>query len=324
MLQKVVVAGRKLAQAGVAVAEQHLRRGELAARLQGPAEIVVADPGHQPGGLHLGDFAFDLEIARPDQHGSQTVAGFFGGVGGGQDGKGVVLVAGSAPGRPQSLDAVAQEHPLGLALHAVAALEMDQLPLPKGQVQTGRGGLVQPDGPLALVVEQDAAGDDVGGLKDAVQQRDGHAVDLVFQLEAEGLALAFGRVGGGQAGQAVLAGHSLGRDKAQVRRPAAVGAGQPQAADPEVADAAAGVFLAEGVQRIVPLAVHAGGLGRKAAVGIIFDAAQVALAHGGAVIQVVDHPVAVGPHLVTGVGGVEGDQSGFWIDADTHSSILLI
>ena len=324
MLQKVVVAGRKLAQAGVAVAEQHLRRGKLGPGFQRPAEIVVADPGHQPGGLHLGDFALDLEAARPDQHGPQALTSLLGGVRRGQDGKGVVLVAGSAPGRPQSLDAVAQGRTLGQALHAVAALEMDQLPRAEGQVQAGRSGLVQPDGPAALVFKQGAAGDDVGAVKDAVQQRDGQAVDLVFQLEAEGLALAFGRVGGGQAGQAVLAGHSLGRDKAQVRRPAAVGAGQPQAADPEVADAAAGVFLAEGVQRIVPLAVHAGGLGRKAAVGIIFDAAQVALAHGGAVIQVVDHPVAVGPHLVTGVGGVEGDQSGFWIDADTHSSILLI
>ena len=184
VLQKVVVAGRKLAQAGVAVAEQHLRRGELAARLQGPAEIVVADAGHQPGGLHLGDFALDLEAARPDQHGPQALAGLLGGVRRGQDGKGIVLVAGSAPGRPQSLDAVAQGRTLGQALHAVAALEVDQLPLPKGQVQTGRGGLVQPDGPAALVFKQGAAGDDVGAVKDAVQQRDGQAVHLVFQLEA--------------------------------------------------------------------------------------------------------------------------------------------
>src|SRR5699024_11703402 len=80
----------------------------------------------------------------------------------GQDGKGVVLVAGGPPGRAQGLDVVAQGDPLGLALRAVAAVEVDQLPLAEGQVQAGRGGLVQPDGTAALVFQQGSPGDDVG------------------------------------------------------------------------------------------------------------------------------------------------------------------
>ena len=322
-LQKAVVPGRQLAQALIAVAEQHLRGGKLAARLQGPAEVVVADPRHQAGGLHLADFALDLEIARPHQHGPQAFARFLGGVGGGQDGKGVVLVAGGPPGRAQGLDVVAQGDPLGLALHAVAAVEVDQLPRAKGQVQAGRGGLVQPDGAAALVFQQGGPGDDVGLGKDAVQQGDGQAVDGVPQLEAEGLAGAVLRAGGGQAGQGVFAGDGFGRNKAEVRRPAAVGAGQAQAADPVIPYAAAGVFLAEGVQGIVPPAVHPGGLGGKAAVGIKLQAAQVAAADGWAVVQVMDHTLAVGPHLIAGVEGVQGDQSGFVVDADTHGGILL-
>ena len=218
---------------------------------------------------------------------------------------------------------MAQGDPLGLALHAVAAVEVDQFPLAEGQVQAGRGGLVQPDGTAALVFQQGSPGDDVGLGKDAVQQGDGQAVDGVPQLEAEGLAGVVLRAGGGQAGQAVLAGHGLGRDETEVRRTAAVGAGQAQAADPVIPYAAAGVFLAEGVQGIVPLAVHPGGLGGKAAVGIKLQAAQVAAADGGAVIQMVDHTLAVGPHLIAGVEGVQGDQSGFTIDADTHGGILL-
>ena len=227
--------------------------------------------------------------------------------GGGQDGKGVVLVAGGSPGRAQGLDVVAQGDPLGLALHAVAAVEVDQLPRTEGQVQAGRGGLVQPDGTIALVFQQGGPGDDVGLGKDAVQQGDGQAVDGVPQFEAEGLAGVILRTGGGQAGQGVFTGNGLGRNKTEVRGPAAVGAGQAQTADPVIPYAAAGVFLTEGVQGIIPLPVHPGGLGREAAVGIKLQAAQVAAADGGAIIQVMDHTLAVGPHLITGVEGVEGD-----------------
>ena len=152
----------------------------------------------------------------------------------------------------------------GLALHAVAAVEVDQLPLcRRGRSRQAEAALSSRMEPLPSFFQQGSPGDDVGLGKDAVQQGDGQAVDLVFQLEAEGLAGAVLRAGGGQAGQGVFAGHGLGRDETEVRRPAAVGAGQAQAADPVIPYAAAGVFLAEGVQGIVPLAVHPGGLGGK-------------------------------------------------------------
>ena len=134
---------------------------------------------------------------------------------------------------------------------------------PKGQVQAGRGGLVQPDGTIALVFQQGGPGDDVGLGKDAVQQGDGQAVDGVPQFEAEGLAGVILRTGGGQAGQGVFTGNGLGRNKTEVCGPAAVGAGQAQTADPVIPYAAAGVFLTEGVQGIIPLPVHPGRAGER-------------------------------------------------------------
>ena len=124
--------------------------------------------------------------------------------------------------------------------------------------------------------------------------------------------------GGGQAGQAVLAGAHLEARKAQVGQAAAVGAGQAQASDAVVPHAAAGILLAEGVKGVGALRVHAGGLGGKAAVRAELGAAQIGGAHRGAVVQMVHHTLAVRPQLVGGMGGLKGEQSGLGVRMDTH------
>ena len=84
--------------------------------------------------------------------------------------KGVVMVAGRAPRGGDSLNGVDQGTALHLAFHTVPPVEVDQIPLPVGNIQTERGGFVQLDRFRAAVDNLRRPRDHVPFLKDAVIQ----------------------------------------------------------------------------------------------------------------------------------------------------------
>ena len=269
--------------------------------------------------MQLADLHLDAEAAGIDQHGPKALACRLGGVGFCQNDKGVVVVAAGAASRPDDLHAVGQRGAFRLALHAVAAVEMQQLPLSEGQVQTGGGRLAQPYHAAAAVLQQRGAGDDVRLLVHAVEQCHRQAGHIVPQRDAQCLTFAAVVKGGGQAGQGVFAGQHLRPGKAQVGGDTAVRVLHVEAADAEIPHAAAGVFLTERIQRVIPLQMQFAGVGGKPAVRAELGIPQVGVSDRRTVVQMMQHALFVRPHLVAGAGGVQRDDAGLLCNMDTHN-----
>ena len=126
-----------------------------------PAKLLVADTGNQTGALHLAALCLYLEISGVYQHRAIARAIVFAGFRRCQNGEGIMLVAAGAPTGGNVHSGMGNRHPLRRPFHTVAALEMNQIPGPEGQIQTGGSRLIQLDGLLATVFHHRAAGNHV-------------------------------------------------------------------------------------------------------------------------------------------------------------------
>ena len=115
-------------------------------------------------------------------------------------------MAGRTPGGGNRLDGVRQVHALYLAFHGMTAVEVDQIPLPKGQVQAGRSHLVQLQGAIAVICKPDRTGNDILPFKHAVQEFQAQPCNRVLQAHGQRFSLLVFVVGGGQAVQGIFAG----------------------------------------------------------------------------------------------------------------------
>ena len=93
-------------------------------------------PHDCPNGSGLIQFHISTVVAGINQHQTVAIAGVLSGIRMSKNNKGIVLVAGSAPGRRNRLDPIEQGLALWLTLPGVAAVEMKKFPLAKGQIQT--------------------------------------------------------------------------------------------------------------------------------------------------------------------------------------------
>ena len=92
-------------------------------------------PHDCPNGPGLVQFHISTMVAGINQHQTTAITGILGGIRMSKNNKGIVLVAGSASGRRNRLDPVEQGPALGLTFSGMAAVEMKQFPLAKGQIQ---------------------------------------------------------------------------------------------------------------------------------------------------------------------------------------------
>ncbi len=296
--------------------QRGLRGGEGGPRVQRPAEVIGMDAQNQTAAFKLAALRRRLEVAAVEEHGPITQAVFLPGIPPAQDGKGIVLVAGGTPDTAHALYAGAQGGPAGTALHHMPPVEGDKVPVSPRQIQAEGGRLTQAHRPLAPVDHPDGTGNQVVGLKDAVEQLHLKLKGGVLQGDNQSVGLRLGAEEGGQALQGVLARPDLGLRKAEAGGVAPVGALHLQGGDAEIPAAAGGILPGEYVQGVGPAGPRRVGVGGEAAVGVLQQTGQVASPDAGAVVGVQEHAVGVRLHLVGGVLGVQSKELVFLIEYD--------
>ena len=226
-----------------------------------------------------------------------------------------MVVAGGAPHALHALHALAQGGAAQAPLLGVAAIEGDEVQIPPLEVQAQGGAPAQLDGLPPLVDHLHRPGDEVAALQYAVVQLYRHFAGGVGEVDHQGLPFVPAEKGG-QAGQGVFPLFQLKAGVAQVGQPAAVRRLELDGGQAEIAHAAGGVLLGQGVQGVVPAVARLVGVGGGPPVRELDEPGQVAAADSGAVVGVEQHPVLVRLHLVGGVLGVQGKDSVFLIEYD--------
>ena len=230
------------------------------------------------------------------------------------------MVAGAAPHRRNGLDIGAHSFPLQLPFHGVSAVEMQQIPSAKGQIQTGRCRLVHPQRILSVVCQPCRTGDDILLCKHAVQQLQRQTGGLVLHPDDQGLGIVFLCVGTGQTGQLIFA--SLHRvahiGKVCAKGTAAVG--HRQAGEAEIAHVAAGILLREQIRGNAPVGAVSVVIRRESPVCAGIQLHQVPGADGFAVVQMQQMPQRIHLHVVAGMGGLQYKNAGLGIKSNTHGS----
>ena len=166
--QEAVPGLREACEAAVAVAQKKLRGLEAGPRLQKPGEALGIHAGDKAHGAGLIQLDLRPVIAGVDGHDAVAGAGVLVGLRGAEDHKGVVLVAGGPPAGGDRLNPVHDSAPLRLALQRVASMEVQQLPLTEGQLQTGGGRAAETEPAAAAVSDAGRPGNYVLVLENAV------------------------------------------------------------------------------------------------------------------------------------------------------------
>ena len=252
-VQKVVVVVGQALQPGVGVAEYDLRGDKALPGFEPPAEQVAADAADDAHGVRLVQFDVGAVIPAVHRHHADTRPTGLPGVRRHQHHEGVVVMAGRAPAAAHGLYAVHQPRALGHTLHAVAPMEVQQVPFPaKGDIQAEAGGPVQADGGVPAVAEYRGAGNHVRRFEHAVEQLDLQAGDGVSQRQGQRLRVLPVGKGGGQPGQAVLAPGDLMAHIPQVRAHDARVTDALQRAHPIIAAGCGGIFQRQDIRGNLP------------------------------------------------------------------------
>ena len=294
----VQVVGEAL-QARARVGHDDLGRHELVAGLQRIGEQLVGKAHLHADLLVLGLLDLGLEVSAVHERHGPGAARRLGGIAVAQDHERVVLVRGLAATAADGKGAGKHVLTAGLALHAVLAVEGDDVEAAVDEVQAGALQLLDGDAALAAVLYDGGAADDVDGGQHAVQQLDLEAQPLVGKRDGQRLGVVCVRigVGGGQAGERVLAAAHLVARVAQVAAEGALGVADDQQRAAQVAVALERELLGQDVERIgAALDV----MGRRAAAAAVGERGQIghlALA-ARTVVQVREVPDFVDLHLV--------------------------
>ena len=213
-----------------------------------------------------------------------------------------MLVAGFHPLRADALDAVHHGNALRLALHGVAAVEVQQLPVPEGQIQAAGGRLLQPQGGGAGVFDPQGPGDEVPALVHAVEKLRLQPQGLVSQGDGEGLRLPVRIEGRGETAEGVLAPPDLVAHIAQLRPMAALRRPGREGREAEIAAVGAAELLGQGVQHVL-LEMQRGEVSLRPA----------------AVVGMQQMPQGAYLHLIAALPGVQGQRPDSLIIDDTHN-----
>ena len=228
------------------------------------------------------------------------------------------MVAGTAPHRRNGLDIGADSLPLRLPLHGVSAVEMHKIPSAKGQIQTGRCRLVQPQGGISVVCQPCRTGDDILLCKHTVQQLQRQTGGLVLHADNQGLCIVFLCVGAGQTVQLIFARLHRVAHIGKVCAKGTTAVGHRQAGQTEIAHVAAGILLREQIRGNAPVGAVSVVIRRESPVCAGIQLHQVPGADGFAVVQMQQMPQRIHLHVVAGMGGLQYKNAGLGIKSNTH------
>ncbi len=318
--EEVVVVLAHPGQALVGIGHEDRRSFKIISRGHLPGKEPVVDTHDQAGLVILVQLRLRQKAARI--HKGKTVAGtvILGSVSFRQGDKGILLMGGNAPSAADLVDVVGQALPLHLALLAVAAGKGDQVQIPAvHKVHVHGHDPLESDGLCASVMDSGGAHDDIGLLKDRIQESDPDLCHGVLQRKLQGICGIFlpGK-GGGKAFQREGALADLMRDIPSVKGKAAVSVLYLDGIDAEISLLLGGEFLGLGIQGEGPLFQGIVGIARKAAVIATDQIAQVLIVDGGPVIEVL-HVIQISYlQLIGRPGRMQGKRFFLLVVYDRH------
>ena len=318
--QKAVVLLGKRGQTLCREGEDHLRGVKGLARLQVPCKALLLNTAHYPDKPGLRALHVHLVAAGIDHHHPVTGTAGLRCILLAEDQEGIIVVAGAAPHRRNGLDIGAHSFPLQLPFHGVSAVEMQQIPSAKGQIQTGRCRLVQPQRGISVVCQPRRTGDDILLCKHAVQQLQRQTGCLVLHSDNQGLGIVFLCVGTGQTGQLIFARLHRVAHIGKVCAKGATAVGHRQAGETEIAHIAAGILLREQIRGNAPVGAVSVVIRRESPVCARIQLHQVPGADSFAVVQMQQVPQRIHLHVVAGMGGLQCKNAGVRIKSNTHGS----
>ena len=160
--------GAHFTKSPVAVSHNYFRCIELCSCFQCPCKSLAVDSNRQSCLAHLIFFYFDGEVTAVNQSCSVTRSGFFCGIFAAQDGKWVMLMAGSASHTLYRHLSTHHRHALHLAFQVMSSVEMHQFPVSTHQIQVHGCCLGQNNAVASLIDKFYATGDDISLFPDAV------------------------------------------------------------------------------------------------------------------------------------------------------------
>ena len=215
---------------------------------------------------------------------------------------------------------VCQGLALDLALLAVSAGEGYQVHAASVHVVHVEGhDTLQIYAAVSAVSDARRAHDDIGFLKDGIEERHGHLRDRVLDRELQGLyCVAVRREGSRKPFQSEGTVVYSVRDIAAVEGKAAVAVLNFYGVDTEIALLLGGEFLRLGVEGESALFEGVIGIPREAAVIAADQEAEIFVADRSAVIQVVYIVEIADLELISGFGGVQGKGLLFFVIDNGH------
>ena len=242
----VEIAGQAV-QSLTAACQDRLGRIKVLARIQAPGEPFRLKPGHHPDTARLTDLYLLQMPAGIHEHESPAPALVFRSRAVAEDDKRIVMMAGHAPLRPEGNLGMRQMQPLSGALHAVAPVEMDDIILSVGKIQTEGSRFFQCDRRTAGIDQTDGPGNHVTGREHMPEKLGFQAGHFILHRDHKRLrVLRF--TDKGQPGQRHALFFCPVSLVAQIRAAAAVFADGPHSRGPVVSHARTGVFLGKRIQ----------------------------------------------------------------------------
>ena len=316
--QKAVVLLGKRGQTLCRKGEDHLRGIKGLARLQIPRKAFLLNAAHYPDKPGLRAFHVHLVAAGIDHHHPVASTAGLRCILLAEDQEGIIVVAGAAPHRRNGLDIGAHSFPLQLPFHSVSAVEMQQIPSAKGQIQTGRCRLVQPQRGIAVVCQPRRTGDDILLCKHAVQQLQRQTGGFVLHSDDQGLGIVFLCVGTGQTGQLIFARLHRVAHIGKVCAKGTTAVSHRQAGQTEIAHVAAGILLREQIRGNAPVGAVSVVIRRESPVCAGIQLHQIACTDFFTIIQVQKMPQRIHLHVVAGMGGLQRKNAGLGIKSNAH------
>ena len=229
------------------------------------------------------------------------------------------MVAGRSTLGRDGLDALHQRDSFGLALHRVPAVKMQQIPLPKGDIEADARRLVQNNVRRAAIGQPHRAGQHVLPLEDAVQQLQPQTGSRILQRHRQGFGFAALIVRRRKPRECVFPFFRLPAGAAEIRAGRAVRPGRLNAGQAKIPDIEAGIFLWADIRRRHP-AFPAGLviIGGKASVRAGIQSGEGIPIHPAPVIQVYEMPQMADPHLIGGARRVQRNDFFLSVNKNAH------
>ena len=318
----VMEIGGQLFQALAAEGHHRLRRAELRLGIQLPGKQLFGDSRCQTHLIHLILLQLDGIVAAVYQ--AHPVAGAvrLRGLGGAEDGEGIVVVAGGCSCAAHLHFSAHHRNPLHLPLHAVASVEMDQLPLAVHQIQIHGHRFFQDDGVLIFIIEPDTSGDNVLLFPHTVVQHRPKAGHRILQGDFQRVRVLRISVESRKAGNVIFSRNNLIGLVPQIHCVGPVRIADADAGNPVIAHTAAGILLGQGVQGIISFVSRLVDISGKSAVPQIHQITHILLPYGRAVIGVNQYSVGVHFHLIRCILCRKGESFVFLAVIDCHLVIL--